>query len=285
MLKSFLKKLIPPVFLSFYQKLQPKEFVGVFQSFSEVASDWLWESDEYLILSFMSSQVTRITGRSEEEYCGKPISCLFIEDEETNTNEVARALNHLQPFKNVLCKTRNQKHQTVWINITGLPCFNEDDTFIGYRGSVSEVTNKVITEERFKTLFDLSSDALLLRGKRGFVDCNLAAVRMSGCNTKEELLGLQMTDLAPEFQDDGERSSFKFITMTDQAMVEGISRFEWVISPSFGEDYPVEVTITKIITMGEEGQLISWRDISDLKQRTDEITHHYSVLKTTLNTK
>ncbi len=255
-----------------------------FQAFSEIASDWLWESDEYQVLNFISPQVTKITGQSDKEYLGKPISCLFIEDEDNNAHEIIRALNSHKPFRNILCKTNNNDDHLVWISISGVPLFDVEEKFLGYRGSVIEVTNRVITEERFKTLFEHSSDALLLRSKSGFVDCNQAAVRMSGCKTKTELLNLQMTELAPEFQADGERSSFKLLSMIDKAMVEGISRFEWLISPSFGEEYPIEITITKIITMGEEGQLIAWRDISNLKQRADEITHHYSVLKTTLNT-
>ncbi|WP_419902251.1 response regulator [Kiloniella sp.] len=255
-----------------------------FEAFSEIASDWLWECDKNLIFNFVSPQVTRITGRSDSDYLGKPLSSLYIEDEGNDTDEILRVLEHHKPFKNILCKIRDNDGNLVWISLCGVPQFAENNKFQGYRGSASEVTNKIITEERFRTLFEHSSDALLLRGKEGFVDCNQAAVRMSGCKTKAELLRLQMTELAPEFQADGERSSFKLLSMIDKAMAEGISRFEWLISPTSGEEYPIEITITKIKTLGEEGQLISWRDISNLKQRTDEITHHYSVLKTTLNT-
>ena len=255
-----------------------------FQTFSEIASDWLWECDEYQILSFVSPQVSRVTGRSDKDYLGKPVSSLYIEDEDNGANEIIHALDHLKPFKNILCKTIDSDNHLIWINVSGVPLFNTEKKFLGYQGSASEVTNKILTEERFKTLFEHSSDGLLIRGKSGFLDCNQAAVRMSGCKTKTELLRLQMTEIAPEYQADGERSSFKLLSMIDKAMSEGISRFEWLISPSFGEEYPIEITITKIITMGEEGQLISWRDISNLKQRSDEITHHYSVLKTTLNT-
>ncbi|MCZ4282838.1 ATP-binding protein [Kiloniella laminariae] len=254
------------------------------QAFSDVASDWLWESDENLRLCFVSPQVTKITGRADKEYLGQPIASLIIEDDKSDAGEILHALKRRQSFRNLLCRSLDVTEQTIWINISGVPLLSEVGEFLGYRGSASEVTNRVITEERFKTLFEHSSDALLLKGKLGFLDCNQTAVRMSGCKDKAELLSLQMEDLAPEFQADGERSSFKLLSMTDKALAEGISRFEWTMCSSFDQEYPVEVTITPIITLGEEGQLISWRDISDLKQRADEISRHYSVLKTTLNT-
>ncbi len=64
-------------------------------------------------------------------------------------------------------------------------------------------------EERFRVLFEKSVHPVFLVDGIVYIDCNEAALRLFGCTSKEQLLGLHPLDLSPERQPDGRLSSEK----------------------------------------------------------------------------
>ena len=52
-----------------------------------------------------------------------------------------------------------------------------------------------MADERFRVLFERSSDAHLLLADQGVIDCNRAAVDMLRCASKAELLGRHPADI------------------------------------------------------------------------------------------
>ncbi|MGA2333113.1 MAG: PAS domain S-box protein [Syntrophales bacterium] len=85
------------------------------------------------------------------------------------------------------------------------------------------------SEERFKTLFEKSTDAQILLDYEGkVVDCNDAHVKLFGLQGKSEILGHTPVDFAPEFQPDGTPSSEIGKKMRTAILEKGSARFEWV---------------------------------------------------------
>lgn len=127
-----------------------------------------------------------------------------------------------------------------------------------------------ISEEKFRLLFEKSADPILLiNKKRRIIDCNDAVLKLLNHKSKLDIIGLNPTDLSPETQPDGEKSSEKTRKIMRKALKQGTSHFEWVLKRSNGEDILVEGTFTLIMIAGEPVLFTVWRDITE-RRRTEE---------------
>jgi two-component system sensor histidine kinase/response regulator len=144
--------------------------------------------------------------------------------------------------------------------------------FVGYRDQQSEVwllndvTERSMSEERFRVLFEYSSDAHLLFDETGIIDCNNAAVGMLGYGDKRRVLGLHWAVLSPERQPDGRTSAEKASEMDRLAYARGSHSFEWVHRKADGTDFYVEVTLTPVSILGKPTLLVVWHDLTDRKR-------------------
>ena len=163
-----------------------------------------------------------------------------------------------------------------WVQSTIVPVPGDDGRpreFIAIR---TEITAHKRTEEqlaasesRFRRLFELSSDALLLLDADAgcFVDANLAAARMLGYEHPEALVGCPPQALSPPLQEDGQDSASKAQAMIEAAMAAGSHRFEWLHCSDRRAPFPVEVLLTPITLDGQRLQFVTWRDVSLRRQQ------------------
>lgn len=119
------------------------------------------------------------------------------------------------------------------------------------------------SDERFRLLFEQSSDAHLLFDDTGIIDCNLAAIRMLHCTDKQHLLALHPAVLSPEYQPDGTKSLEKCIEMDALARMNGHHRFEWYHQKIDGIIFPVEVTLTPVKILKKDALLVVWHDLTE----------------------
>lgn len=135
---------------------------------------------------------------------------------------------------------------------------------------VIDVTELRLSEERFRSLFHHSADAHLLfdaSGKRGFIDCNRAAIEMLRCATREEVIGLQPGQLSPEFQPDGESSKVKALRMEEVAHAHGSHRFDWIHRRANGELFPCQVTLSPVALATGPALLVVWHEMTARVER------------------
>jgi PAS domain S-box-containing protein len=142
----------------------------------------------------------------------------------------------------------------------------------------SEVTPRQ-SEAEFRLLFEKSPDAMLLLDGDVFIDCNQAAVEMTGCASKEQLLALHPYDISPARQPDGGLSTEKARDLIAIAFREGSLRFEWVHRTVDGTDFPVEVLLTAIPLRGKEVLHVAWRDITERKRTEEALQSAYQTLE------
>ncbi|MDX2022951.1 MAG: PAS domain S-box protein [Deltaproteobacteria bacterium] len=130
---------------------------------------------------------------------------------------------------------------------------------------------KAAQDERFRVLFEYSSDAHLVFDESGIIDCNNAAVSLLGCRSKSEVLGLHPAKLSPTLQPDGRRSDEKCLEMDELARRSGFHRFEWLHQKVSGESFPVEVTLTPITLAGRPAMLVVWHDLTERKRMEERL--------------
>lgn len=127
------------------------------------------------------------------------------------------------------------------------------------------------SEERYKTLFEQSSDPTLLIEKGVFVDCNKATISFLGYDSEKDIIGKKPHELSPKYQNDGSLSEDKARIHMKEAFEEGSTRFEWLHNNSKGKGIWVDVVLMKINFRGKESLYTVWRDISDSKKTMLEL--------------
>jgi PAS domain S-box-containing protein len=133
-----------------------------------------------------------------------------------------------------------------------------------------QIAEKTESHSKYKSLFEMSDDALLVIENYTFVDCNQAVVKMLGYESREELLNTHPSQLSPEFQPCGKPSYIKAQEMMELALVNGSNHFEWIHTRANGENFPVEVWLSKV-EFGDRVLLNTiWRDLT-LKKRAEQI--------------
>ncbi|PCJ32890.1 MAG: hypothetical protein COA90_01255 [Gammaproteobacteria bacterium] len=132
----------------------------------------------------------------------------------------------------------------------------------------------------YKALFESSVDPILLIEDSKFIDCNLAAVKMLGCKSKDYLLNLHPSQISPEFQSDGRNSLDKEREVDEIVHRQGNHRFVWEHLKQNGDVFPVEVLLT-VVTIGQRKLLhVVWQDITARRKQEEKLEHiaNYDVL-------
>jgi PAS domain S-box-containing protein len=134
-------------------------------------------------------------------------------------------------------------------------------------GSMMDVTERRLAEERFRQLFNQSVDALFVHDATGrIVDCNDEASRSLGYD-REELLSMRVQDLATDLVSDREGSPPTEPTLWQRALsgepgkVAGIHLGEH--RRKDGTVFPVEVYVGSVDYGGERMIFASARDITE----------------------
>ncbi len=122
------------------------------------------------------------------------------------------------------------------------------------------------SEERFRLVFENSPDAAWLLKKTGFVECNLAAVKVFGLESKRSFLASHPADFSPEFQPDGSRSADAAKLKIDQAFKEGVVRFDWDHRRRDGTILPMEITLSQVTLKDEAVLFCVGRDLSERRK-------------------
>ena len=138
-------------------------------------------------------------------------------------------------------------------------------------GTSIDVTERRAADERFRVLFERSTNAHILIDGTGVVDCNPAAVDMLRLKDKTQLVGRRVAELSPETQPDGQKSLEKAAEMVARARKKGVHRFEWLHRRADGEDFPVEVTLSPVSVNGNPALLAVWLDLTERKRAEEAI--------------
>ncbi len=133
-------------------------------------------------------------------------------------------------------------------------------------------------KESFETLFEKSSDGILIIDNGHFVQCNEMAVEMLLSSSKEEVLNMHPSELSPKFQPDGRSSHEKAEEMMQLAIENDGNQFEWMHKRLNGENFWVEVNLTPITLNDSNVIYVIWRDISEKKMAQKKLMEQKDIL-------
>ena len=126
------------------------------------------------------------------------------------------------------------------------------------------------SEEKFKSIYDGSNDAIMLLDENGFFDCNPKTLEIFGFDSKIEFIKLQPWELSPPTQPNGRISGEVAGEHIHNAFQQSRSHFNWVHRRSNGEDFPVKVHLSSFRLGGKPVLQATIRDISKVEQELIE---------------
>ena len=114
-----------------------------FRDLIETTSDWVWETDEQGVYTYVSPRVADVLGYEPNEMLGKShLDFMPLEEAHQAIGTVAAMMASKEPFKFMHMKKLHKNGYPVFLETSGMPFFSADGDIRGYRGIHRDVTER-----------------------------------------------------------------------------------------------------------------------------------------------
>ena len=127
------------------------------------------------------------------------------------------------------------------------------------------------SEEKFRALFEGTSQPALLHDENGILEANPSWLRHFGYSSLDDVKGKHPAELSAPIQPDGERAEVLARKHIANALANGSARFEWMALRSDGIEMPIEVFLTPIQLGGRQLIQAVCNDITVRKRAEEEL--------------
>ena len=116
------------------------------EDITRLVSDWVWETDRDLVLSYLSPRIQEVLGFHPLQLTGQPLAALLAEP--SAVVEALSAKSEHRPFRDQAVKIAGSDGKIHHVLISGLPvyCPTSGD-FLGFRGTAQDISELQRREE------------------------------------------------------------------------------------------------------------------------------------------
>jgi len=182
-----------------------------FRDLARLSSDWFWEQDAEFRFTLRTEDLHRRTRLRPEASIGKrrwDLPIIGVSEEQWRAHRAT--LERHEPFSKFVYRIVNEAGEVHWSSVSGMPMFGPGGEFRGYRGTGHDITEEVRAqgalreaEARYRSLVELSPDAILVHEDGVIEYANSAAARLFGAESPADLLGRNTADLVhPDYRDE-----------------------------------------------------------------------------------
>ena len=118
-----------------------------FQQYAKTASDWLWESDTETHLHFIDKVTEKFSSLNDDVWQNKPILD-FIDLPDITQQTLRECWAERKPFGPLEGEIRNDIVDCMHVELRGTPFYGQDGVFCGYRGTISDISERKDSENR-----------------------------------------------------------------------------------------------------------------------------------------
>lgn len=161
-----------------------------FRDFAETAAELFWETDATLKITYVSERYQELTGHSPEAILGRPYQQVIFTRvvDPVEFERVSRSLNNCTSFSNLEINVEQRNGESRHLEISGKPCFDKNNLFIGYRGTGRDITKARHLEDKLQ--YQASHDELTqLPNRREFLRRLELAIKYSRNTQQRSVLG------------------------------------------------------------------------------------------------
>jgi len=179
-----------------------------FRILTENTSDWIWEIDENAVFTYVNPKVKDLLGFNPEEVIGKTLfDFMTLGDAVRLKNRFRTILKTRKPFKLLENSNLHKDGHLVILESSGVPIFDENGNFRGFRGIDRDITEPKTaedklreSEERLRLLVENIPDIIVRIDLNGTV---LAVNRTATGVPPETIVGKDIQQFAaPKHQED-----------------------------------------------------------------------------------
>jgi len=149
-----------------------KNYESELASYAKITSEWLWESDANLRLTSMHQHFAKFAGDLtglNQPYINREFLASVASDEEDLTSskwqEFFSQIDDRKEFRNFIYGRKRPDKTDVYLKISGVPNFDDQGIFVGYRGSTSNITDTVTAQRELERQSRIFQDALAVVGE------------------------------------------------------------------------------------------------------------------------
>ncbi len=122
-----------------------------FRNFSEVASDWFWETGPDLRFTYFSERILEVSGVPPDSHLGKTLDEIAGEDTTTDKwKKHLRDLDDHKAFRSFQYERRGADGRLKYLSSSGMPVFDDAGRFQGYIGVGSDITDQAEAADQVK---------------------------------------------------------------------------------------------------------------------------------------
>ncbi len=134
-----------------------------FQDVAFSSADWIWEIDVTGRYTFIAGKVEELLGYRDDELAGKR----FVEFMSTKENDFAEEFEKIASTKDPIIDYEafvvKKDGTEIVLQINGIPMFDDNGIFLGYRGVNKDITKRKQIEEEIKKLNEELEDRVKRR--------------------------------------------------------------------------------------------------------------------------
>ena len=125
-----------------------------FRDLVETTSDWVWETDEKGVYTYVSPRVADILGYEPHEVVGKShFDFMPLEEAHRAVDAITPIVQSNMPFRFVHMKKMHKDGQPVFLETSGVPFLGPDGKLQGYRGIHRDITERRKAEDKAQQTF------------------------------------------------------------------------------------------------------------------------------------
>jgi two-component system cell cycle sensor histidine kinase/response regulator CckA len=248
-----------------------------FRLLVEDTADWVWEVDQEFKFTYSNSSVEDILGYTAGQIIGRELWDLIepseVEEIQTTFSEKG---NQNRSFRSLVNHFFHRDGNTLLLETSSRPIFDETSQVIGYRGVCRDITQRMIADEilkqseaRYRALVETSPDAITVTDPEGNITLvNDRTIKLLGYDAIEELIGKSCFDfVVPEER----KRSIEDIESLKETSLTKPEQFTLIHKD--GSTFPAEISAS--ILYGAEGKpsgyILVTRDITERKKAEEEL--------------
>jgi len=225
----------------------------------------------------LNTAFTDVFGWSLDELKGKRIPFVPEDQKEITGAKIQELIGKGKPVQ--FETTRLTKHG-ICINviISAAVIKNDSGELVNMVVNLTDITELKKMQEKireasdnFNNVYYSGFTAISTIDGDKFIDCNEALVRMLNAKTKAEVLNTHPSVLSPEIQPDGRSSFEKANERIAVAFEKGFNNFEWTHKKITGEEFPADISLTRINFQGRPVLHCAWKDLSSEKAMIENL--------------